>query len=109
VGALGTLSLNGFDARNYGVITLVAGVLLAALGAVRVAARHPVAVRVASGAVGFVVAVLAGAFMIEVHDRLAGVPPAHALLTSSTGAGLYLILAGGVLGIASAFLPRRRP
>lgn len=106
-GPLGTLSVDGFDARNYGVLTLVAGLGLAVLSAARLAGRHHVAVRVASGVVGLVVAVLAVAFMIEIRNRLADVPLVHALLTSSTGAGLYVILAGGVLGIGSAFLPHR--
>jgi hypothetical protein len=82
--------------------------VLAGLGAALFAVPFRVAVRAASGGVGLVVAVLAVVFMIEVRNQLDDAPLVHALLTSSTGAGPYVVLAGGVLGIASAFLPRRR-
>ncbi|GAA1870565.1 hypothetical protein GCM10009836_59020 [Pseudonocardia ailaonensis] len=101
---LGGLSFNGLDV-DHGVFALVAGILLLIVAGLRFfLPQAALALRIAAGVFGAVAAAIAGLAFIGYSQ---GVSDAGEFSDAvSVGPGLYVLVVGGVIGIASAIVKR---
>jgi hypothetical protein len=102
--AFTTVSRSGIDGGGDGVITLVIGALIAVCGVFLATGRKAVAAWAAGLVLGLAAAGIGILDAADVQERIEGVGSAAAM--ASTGAGLYVVIVGGVLAaLASVAVP----
>ncbi|MFC0864943.1 hypothetical protein ACFHYQ_21860 [Sphaerimonospora cavernae] len=94
---LGTVSRNGIDGGGDGVVTLVLGSILFAIGLARVTASVPGWLQRLPIAFGALAGVIALADFGSVNEKLAEISPSSsAYVAASVGSGLYMVAIGAV-------------
>lgn len=92
-----TISRSGLDGGGDGVITLIVGVVVAAVGVARLTTVLPSWVARTPIVLGALLAAIAVMDLSSVADRAAA--NSSPLLIVSTGAGLYVILVGALAAV----------
>ncbi|OPG02108.1 hypothetical protein B1L11_43175 [Microbispora sp. GKU 823] len=97
---LGTISRNGIDGGGDGVVSLVVGAILFAIGLARVTASVPGWLQRVPIALGALAGLVAVVDFGSVNDKLAQLPSSSsAFVAASVGPGLYMVAIGAVFSV----------